>query len=344
MEHLQKIIFLISLFLPVMLSFALGLWYAWARWFKDSTAFNQAIDEHHALVDDLDKLYKKEHRLAEQWEKSLIEDQKIITREVTKVVKDDEEAKTLHFEIKKLKAQVQQLDSHMREGAKELEALSEKNTALENKVSSKEKYIVTKENDYLTLKKSYDDLVEKTEKAKPKPNSFFALLNKNEDKEEKTETVTKEIKKQHSSADLKEPKTPKIDDFFSESTTTPTQDDVIENTTVSDDQDSKQQNNDHNKTSNGIESENIRRDEKLGIIFNERPDTVDDLKKIKGVAKVLEAKLHEIGIYRFEQIVRWTPEQIDLFSEKLAFPDRIKRDEWQKQAAEFQKEGEKLFV
>ncbi len=66
-----------------------------------------------------------------------------------------------------------------------------------------------------------------------------------------------------------------------------------------------------------------------------RPDTVDDLKKIKGVGKVMESVLNEKGIYLFSQLaalsekdVAWVNDAID------AFPGRIHRDRWVEQAQE----------
>lgn len=84
--------------------------------------------------------------------------------------------------------------------------------------------------------------------------------------------------------------------------------------------------------------ENVQVDDDLGVIYTSRPDEVDDLKKIWGVAKVLEGKLHEIGIYRFRQIAIWDEVHMSEFSQRLAFPGRIERDEWKKQAKEFHKE------
>lgn len=82
----------------------------------------------------------------------------------------------------------------------------------------------------------------------------------------------------------------------------------------------------------------VKVDEKFGVLFTSRPSEIDDLKKIKGVANVLEAKLHEIGLYRFKQIAMWTDQQAADFSDKLAFPGRVERDEWVKQATAFHAE------
>jgi hypothetical protein len=53
---------------------------------------------------------------------------------------------------------------------------------------------------------------------------------------------------------------------------------------------------------------------------------------MKGIAKVLEQRLHEFGIYTYKQIAVWTEEQIKEFSSRLAFKDRIHREKWVEQA------------
>jgi small subunit ribosomal protein S2 len=72
----------------------------------------------------------------------------------------------------------------------------------------------------------------------------------------------------------------------------------------------------------------------------ERPDgEPDDLKKISGVGPVLEGKLHDLGITKFEQIAKFTPEEIATIDERLNFKGRMERDEWIRQAAELASEN-----
>ncbi len=60
----------------------------------------------------------------------------------------------------------------------------------------------------------------------------------------------------------------------------------------------------------------------------------DDLKLISGVGPFIEEKLNSIGIYTFEQISKFTKEDIDTVTELIQFfPGRIERDEWTKQAS-----------
>ncbi|WP_094746047.1 NrfD/PsrC family molybdoenzyme membrane anchor subunit [Aequorivita soesokkakensis] len=59
----------------------------------------------------------------------------------------------------------------------------------------------------------------------------------------------------------------------------------------------------------------------------------DDLKKISGVGPVMEMKLHQLGIFTFEQVSRMTDREYDLLDEIISdFPGRAKRDDWAGQA------------
>jgi predicted flap endonuclease-1-like 5' DNA nuclease len=61
----------------------------------------------------------------------------------------------------------------------------------------------------------------------------------------------------------------------------------------------------------------------------------DDLTQIKGVAKVLERKLHRVGVFYFWQIAEWSPEDIKHVDSKLtAYRGRIEADDWVRQANE----------
>jgi len=61
----------------------------------------------------------------------------------------------------------------------------------------------------------------------------------------------------------------------------------------------------------------------------------DDLTQIKGVPKVLERRLHRVGVFYFWQIAEWSPEDVRYVNRKLAaYKGRIERDEWVSQANE----------
>ena len=62
------------------------------------------------------------------------------------------------------------------------------------------------------------------------------------------------------------------------------------------------------------------------------PPGKDDLKKIKGVGKVIEGKLNAEGITTYAQIAAWTKKDAEAFSEKLDFQGRIEREDWIAQA------------
>jgi len=82
--------------------------------------------------------------------------------------------------------------------------------------------------------------------------------------------------------------------------------------------------------------------ETRGTVYTEAPETQDDLKRISGIAEVLEARLNDYGIYTFKQIMEWKPKAIEEFSRLLTFRDRIERDDWLSQARFFYNEKQKL--
>ncbi|HEV7259405.1 MAG TPA: hypothetical protein VGN82_16615 [Bosea sp. (in: a-proteobacteria)] len=69
-----------------------------------------------------------------------------------------------------------------------------------------------------------------------------------------------------------------------------------------------------------------------GGLVAARGEKPDDLKLIKGVAEQNEARLQALGIWHFEQIADWTPENVQWVGSYLAFPGRIEREDWVGQA------------
>jgi NADH-quinone oxidoreductase subunit E len=60
-----------------------------------------------------------------------------------------------------------------------------------------------------------------------------------------------------------------------------------------------------------------------------RGDTPDDLKRIRGIGPALERLLHAHGIFHFDQIAAWTPEEVAWLDENLeGFRGRVTRDGW----------------
>ncbi|WP_432412629.1 NrfD/PsrC family molybdoenzyme membrane anchor subunit [Rasiella sp. SM2506] len=73
--------------------------------------------------------------------------------------------------------------------------------------------------------------------------------------------------------------------------------------------------------------------ERLGN-YDPATQKADNLKKISGVGPVMEQKLHQLGIYTFDQVSNMTDADYDLLDEIIGeFPGRAKRDDWAGQAA-----------
>ncbi len=70
----------------------------------------------------------------------------------------------------------------------------------------------------------------------------------------------------------------------------------------------------------------------------------DDLKMIKGVGPKLEALLHSMGFYHFDQVASWRKKEVAWVDENLeGFKGRVTRDEWVKQAKILAKGGTTEF-
>jgi predicted flap endonuclease-1-like 5' DNA nuclease len=70
----------------------------------------------------------------------------------------------------------------------------------------------------------------------------------------------------------------------------------------------------------------------------------DNLQKIRGIGGRNEQLLNSFGIYHFGQIAAWTPAEIKWIGERLAFPERIERDDWIGQAIVLASGGDTGFV
>ncbi len=58
----------------------------------------------------------------------------------------------------------------------------------------------------------------------------------------------------------------------------------------------------------------------------------DDLTRISGVGPVNERRLHDLGVFHFEQIAAWTEAEVAWVDEHLSFRGRIGREDWVGQA------------
>jgi predicted flap endonuclease-1-like 5' DNA nuclease len=74
-----------------------------------------------------------------------------------------------------------------------------------------------------------------------------------------------------------------------------------------------------------------------------RGGKADDLKRIRGIGKQNEGRLHALGIWHFDQVAAWTKNEVLWVGSYLAFPGRIEREEWVKQAAVLAKGEETEF-
>lgn len=67
--------------------------------------------------------------------------------------------------------------------------------------------------------------------------------------------------------------------------------------------------------------------------FNADMQKQDNLKKISGIGPLMEQKLHQIGIFTFDQVSRMTDREYNLLDEIISeFPGNAKRDDWAGQA------------
>ena len=68
-----------------------------------------------------------------------------------------------------------------------------------------------------------------------------------------------------------------------------------------------------------------------------RGGAADDLKLISGVGPKLEGVLNDLGFWHFDQIAKWSANEIEWVDSRLKFKGRIVRDDWMSQAAKLAK-------
>ncbi|WP_458790196.1 NADH-quinone oxidoreductase subunit E [Yoonia sp. MH D7] len=69
-----------------------------------------------------------------------------------------------------------------------------------------------------------------------------------------------------------------------------------------------------------------------------RKSGADNLKLITGVGPKLEGVLNDLGFWHFDQIAKWTEEEVSWVDSRLKFKGRIARDDWMAQAARLAKD------
>ena len=84
-------------------------------------------------------------------------------------------------------------------------------------------------------------------------------------------------------------------------------------------------------------------EDKPELLTAAREGGPDDLKQIKGVGPKLEGILHDMGIFHFDQIAAWTPNEVAWVDDRLQFKGRIDRDGWIEQAKILAAGGETEF-
>ena len=73
-----------------------------------------------------------------------------------------------------------------------------------------------------------------------------------------------------------------------------------------------------------------------------RNDKADDLQRVRGIGSVNEKRLHELGVFHFDQIAAWAREEIRWVGAYLSFPGRIDREQWVSQGANLAAGGKGL--
>ncbi|WP_170607994.1 NADH-quinone oxidoreductase subunit NuoE [Ruegeria arenilitoris] len=73
-------------------------------------------------------------------------------------------------------------------------------------------------------------------------------------------------------------------------------------------------------------------DDQPEILTDARNGKPDNLKLLKGVGPKLEQTLNDLGFFHFDQIAKWTPENVAWVDSRLKFKGRIERDGWIQQA------------
>jgi NADH-quinone oxidoreductase subunit E len=68
------------------------------------------------------------------------------------------------------------------------------------------------------------------------------------------------------------------------------------------------------------------------LLSGPRNGEKDNLTRIKGIGVKIEETLNGIGIYHFDQIASWNKENVSWVDANVAFPGRVKREQWVEQA------------
>ncbi len=78
--------------------------------------------------------------------------------------------------------------------------------------------------------------------------------------------------------------------------------------------------------------------EQPDLLAKPRKGEADDLKTISGIGPKIEALLNGLGVFHFDQIAAWTPENTAWVDAQLKFKGRIEREDWIAQARKLSEE------
>jgi NADH-quinone oxidoreductase subunit E len=68
------------------------------------------------------------------------------------------------------------------------------------------------------------------------------------------------------------------------------------------------------------------------LLSGPRNGEKDNLTRVKGIGVKIDETLNEIGIYHFDQIASWNEDNVAWVDANVAFPGRVKREQWVEQA------------
>ncbi len=83
--------------------------------------------------------------------------------------------------------------------------------------------------------------------------------------------------------------------------------------------------------SNGASSMIV--DPLLGMVYEEQPELVDDLTRIRHLSPKIERRLNYYGIFRYHQVAKWGPQTVAELAARLKIGDQIAEEDWPAQAS-----------
>ena len=339
-EHLEKIPYLLSIFLPVALFFLAGLFLAWLFWYKHARRLNQAIAEHDRLSADLSAGYQKKHDLGSRF-KGLYEKHQEVWQE--ELVKREDKITSLNDDLSAETSRFADLDHSFNEYKEESRIeLDERESKLGGLKSDLAKNVTA-----LGLLQSKQD--DGNEESTQLRSTVADLKKGNSDRDVEIKKLRDQVSKLEVSSAAVQTDLPiegqSSDDFTrlqAELNAAKADKNATQNQLDQLTRDLEAEKNRKPEPAGAqafFVNSNATKDEKLGFLYSSRPSKVDDLTKISGVGPVLQPKLNEFGVYQYKQVALWSQKNINAFSEKLDFQGRVEREQWVNQAADLHREN-----